>query len=186
MDELLIGTRIRMLRERTGLSLTAAAAKSGVTKGTLSKIETGRVSSPISTFLRIAQALDVPVAEFFAESSRAPAFVLTRKNEGRIIARDGSKFGYSYEALALEMRGKTAEPFLLTIRPEDPAGAFSHGGQEFIYMLSGSMELTIGGEPLVLRPGDSLYFDPSRVHRTRAMGKKPAKFLCVFVQKPLG
>jgi transcriptional regulator with XRE-family HTH domain len=184
VDERLIGTRIRSLREQSGLSLTSAAAKSGVTKSTLSKIETGRVSSPISTLLRIAQSLEVPIAEFFNESDRVPAYVLTRKNKGRIISQDGSKFGYSYEALALEMQRKIAEPFLLTIKPEDPAGSFSHGGQEFIYMLAGSMEFTIGEETFSLHPGDSLYFDPANVHTTKVRGKTPAKFLCVFVQKP--
>jgi quercetin dioxygenase-like cupin family protein len=98
------------------------------------------------------------------------------------MTRDGSKFGYSYEGLALDMKGKIGEPFLLTIRPGDPGGQFQHGGQEFIYMLSGRMEFTVGGDPLMLNPGDSLYFDPTHVHKTRVLGKQPAKFLCVFMQ----
>jgi len=182
VDEHKIGSNIRTLRERKGLSLTSAAEKAGISKSTLSKIETGRVSTPISTMLRIAQTFEVPVADFFIETERNPAFILTRKNEGRIITQDGSKFGYSYEALALEMKGKTAEPFLLTINPGDPTGTFRHGGQEFVYMLSGAMDFTIGVQTLTLNPGDSLYFDPVNVHKTKVRGKTPAKFLCVFVQ----
>ncbi len=182
MDESTIGNNIRMLRDRVGLTLTAAAQKSRMTKSTLSKIETGQVSPPISTLLRIAAALEVTISEFFLEPEKNPPYVLTRKGRGRIITRDGSKLGYSYEGLALEMKKKIGEPFLLTIRPGDPAGQFQHGGQEFIYMLSGQMEFTIGSEPLILEPGDSLYFDPTHVHKTRVKGKHPARFICIFMQ----
>jgi len=183
VDERILGANIRDLRHRSGLTLTALAGKSAMTKSTLSKIETGRVSSSIATLVRVAAALNVSVAEFFAEPSENPAWVLTRKGEGRIITRDGSRFGYSYEALALGMKGKIGEPFVLTIEPGDPEGSFQHGGQEFIYVLSGRVELSIGGEPLRLAPGDSLYFDPSRVHTTRVLGKHPVKFLAVFLQE---
>jgi transcriptional regulator with XRE-family HTH domain len=182
MDESIIGKNIRRLRERAGLTVTALAQKSQMTKSTLSKIENGQVSPPISTLLRIAEALEVTISEFFLEPEKSPLFVLTRKDQGRIITRDGSKLGYSYEGLALEMKKKIGEPFLLTIRPGDPPGQFQHNGQEFVYMLSGQMEFTIGGEPLILNPGDSLYFDPTHVHKTRIVGKIPAKFICIFMQ----
>jgi transcriptional regulator with XRE-family HTH domain len=177
-----IGTNIRMLRSQAGLTLSQLARKARITKSTLSKIETGRISSPISTLLRIAEALGVGISEFFVEEARNPSHVLTPKGQGRIITRDGSRWGYSYEALALGMRGKLCEPFLLTIRPGDPPGRFQHGGQEFIYMLSGRMEFTIGGTPLQLGPGDALYLDPTRVHTTRVIGKQPARFICLFAQ----
>jgi transcriptional regulator with XRE-family HTH domain len=182
MDEGIIGNNIRTLRDRAGLTVTALALKSQMTKSTLSKIETGQISPPISTLLRIAEALDVTISEFFLEPEKSPLYVLTRKGQGRIITRDGSKLGYSYEGLALEMKKKIGEPFLLTIRPGDPPGQFQHGGQEFVYMLSGQMEFTVGGEALTLNPGDSLYFDPTHVHNTRVLGKSPAKFICVFMQ----
>ena len=92
-------------------------------------------------------------------------------------------FGYSYEALALDMKQKAAEPFLLTIQPGDPQGEFHHAGQEFIYMLSGQMEFTVGEENIRLGPGDSLYFDSSISHGTHIIGKRPATFLCLFLQE---
>ncbi|MFW6059504.1 MAG: helix-turn-helix domain-containing protein [Phycisphaeraceae bacterium] len=189
MDERDVGANIRRRREAAGLTLTALAERAELTKSTLSKIETGRTSAPVSTLLRIADALGVPLAEFFLEPRDDPPFVLTRKGEGRIITRDGSRFGYAYEALALEMQHKRAEPFLLTIRPGDPVGHFRHGGEEFIHMLAGRLAITVGQHELTLRPGDSLYFDPRHEHTTRVLGNKPAKFLCIFVQdthKPLG
>jgi DNA-binding XRE family transcriptional regulator/mannose-6-phosphate isomerase-like protein (cupin superfamily) len=181
MDEQIIGATIRQIRTAAGLTLTALAKKAEITKSTLSKIENGQVSSPIATLVRLAHALRVPLAEFFTEPHIDPPFVVTRRGKGRIIPTDGSRFGYTYEALALGMRHKTAEPFVLTIRPEDGVGEFRHGGEEFIYMLSGRLRFTVGPETLTLGPGDSLAFDPRLKHTTRAIGKAPARFLCFFV-----
>jgi transcriptional regulator with XRE-family HTH domain len=181
MEERQIGQNIRELRTSAGLTVTALAASSGLTKSTVSKIETGSISPPISTLVRIASALDVTLARLFTEPETEPNYVLTRAGEGRIITRDGTKFGYSYEGLALSMRHKQIEPFLLTIKPGDPAGRFQHGGQEFIFMLEGKMEFTVGNEKLILNPGDSLYFDPTPPHTTRVAGRKAVRFLTVFV-----
>jgi len=182
MDEKTLGANIRSCRERSGATLTALAQRAGLTKSALSKIETGKGSPPISTLLRIAEALGAPLAEMFAEPEASIPYVLTRRGEGRVIIGDGSRFGYSYEALALDMPRKVFEPFLLTIRPGDPQGVFQHAGQEFIHMLSGELEFTIAGQKLRLRQGDSLYLDPSLEHRTRVVGKRPARFLCLFTQ----
>ncbi|MDO9541825.1 MAG: XRE family transcriptional regulator [Kiritimatiellia bacterium] len=182
MNEQSIGRNIRHLRQEAGLTLTALSHKAKMTKSTLSKIETGRVSAPISTLLRIAEAMEVTISEFFMEEAANPSFVLTRKGRGRLTSRDGSQWGYSYEALALEMKYKIGEPFLLSIQPGDPKGQFQHGGQEFIYMLSGRMIFTVGEQVLRLNPGDSLYFDPTHVHTTQVLGKQPARFICVFLQ----
>ena len=183
MNEKTIGVNIRRRREEARLTLTQLASHANLTKGALSKIETGKGSPAIATVLRIAEALGTTLAELFAESEASIPYVLTRAGEGRIITCDGSRFGYSYEGLALDMRRKVMEPFLLTIQPGDPPGDFHHGGQEFIYMLSGQMEFTVGEKKLRLRRGDSLYFDPSHPHNTRIIGKKPAKFLCCFIQE---
>jgi transcriptional regulator with XRE-family HTH domain len=183
MDERSIGENIRAMREAVGITLTAAAKKAALTKSALSKIETGQSSPPIATLLRIAGALNVSLVDFFTAEKTHLTYVLTRKGDGRIISRDGSRFGYSYEALGLEKSDKIAEPFLLTIKPDDPEGSFHHEGQEFIYMLSGQMSFTINTEKLILRAGDSLYFDSTNVHRTRVVGKRPAKFICVFIQQ---
>jgi len=177
-----MGKRIRKLRQKAGLTLTGAAAKAELTKGTLSKIERGQISPPIATIMRIAKALEVSITDFFVDADPPPAYVLTRKNHGALVSHNGSRFGYSYEALALEKHGKAVEPFVLTINPTDPPGEFHHHGQEFIFMLSGRMEFMISDERLVLRAGDSLYFDSQHVHKTQVLGSRPAKFVCVFIQ----
>jgi len=182
MNEQSIGLNIRRIRLAGNRTLTALAHEASLTKSTLSKIENGQVSTPISTLLRIAKALDVPIAEFFSEEKIEPDYVLTKKGEGKIVQQDGSKHGYAYEALALGKADKSVEPFLLTINPHDPPGEFYHEGQEFIFMLSGIMEFTIGDTVLKLQEGDSLYFNSGITHKTQNLGQTPATFVCVFMQ----
>jgi len=182
MDEQNIGKNIRRLRTQAGFTLTSIAKKADLTKSTLSKIETGQTSPPISTLIRIARSMNVPIVDFFAEEDKEPTYVLTRKGEGQIVIHNGSQFGYSYEALALKKQHKYVEPFLLTINPDDPPGEFYHKGQEFIYMLSGIMDFTVGDEIIRLKGGDSLFFDSGTKHKTQIIGKKPVKFVCVFIQ----
>ncbi len=181
MDEKTIGDNIRALRGNAKLTVTELARRAGLDKSTLSKIERGSTSPPISTLIRIAEALGLALAEFFVDPGSRPRFVFTRKGEGRIITRDGTRHGYSYEALSLGMRGKRAEPFVLTIQPGDPPGHFQHGGDEFIYMLSGKMEFTIADQKFIMSAGDSIYFDGAQEHMTRIIGKRPARFICNFI-----
>ena len=182
LNEKTIGANVRKIRQQRGQTLVETAEKANLTKSTLSKIETGQISPPISTLIRIAKSIKVPVVEFFFDEHQHPPYVLTRKDEGQILTRDGSKFGYSYEALALEKSDKYVEPFVLTVSPDDPPGQFHHSGQEFIYMVSGCLEVTVCGESIKLSKGDSLYFDSNHVHKIQALGKYQARFVCVFVQ----
>jgi transcriptional regulator with XRE-family HTH domain len=184
MDEQTIGKNIRSLRESKGLSLTEAAARAGLSKSALSKIETAQISSPIATLLSIASALDVHLSQFFLEPEHKPSYVVTRKGKAPVISRGGSQYGYAYQALALNMPDKLAEPFLLTVRPGDKRGVFKHKGQEFIYMLSGRMRMRLGEEEVILEPGDALYFDPTQEHTCEALDRKAAQFLCCFIQQP--
>lgn len=182
MNEKAIGANVRRIRQQSKQTLADTSKKANLTKSAMSKIETGQISPPISTLIRIAKAIKVPVVELFVDEQQQPPYVLTRKDKGRILTRDGSKFGYSYEALALEKSDKYVEPFVLTVSPDDPSGQFHHSGQEFIYMLSGCLEVTVCEEIIKLRAGDSLYFDSSHVHKLQALGKREARFICVFVQ----
>ena len=183
MDESTIGANIRRMREAAGLTVTAVARDAQLTKSTLSKIENGRVSSPIATLMRIADAMGVPVAEFFTEPRKEPDTVFTPRGQGKVITQDGTRFGYAYEALALERSHKLADPFLLTIQPTDPQGEFRHGGEEFLYMVSGHVRATVGDKQYYLKPGDSLYFDPNQIHFFQALRKKQARFLCLLIHK---
>jgi transcriptional regulator with XRE-family HTH domain len=182
MDERMVGENIRAIRLASKVSLTEVARRAGMTKSTLSKIETGQTSSPISTLVAVASVLGVRLADFFREEAGRPRFVLTRKGRGKTIVRDGTRLGYSYEALAVDYPDKPVEPFLLTISPGDKEGRFRHGGHEFIHLLSGGLEFGLGKEKFEMQAGDSLYFDPTQTHVLKPLNGKPARFLCLFIE----
>lgn len=183
VDEKSIGQNIRFLREGAGISLTEVARQAGLAKGTLSKIEQGQISSPIGTLMSVAKVLGTRLADFFQDEEEVVTHVLTRKGQGVRLVRDGSKYGYSYEALALEFPGKVAEPFILTVRPEDKEGTFQHGGDEFIHVLSGQGEFQLGDIKMPLKAGDSIYFNPELLHVLRPTNGKPVRFLCLFIER---
>jgi len=182
MDEKTIGANIREIRLAKKASLTETAKLAGITKSTLSKIENGQLSSPISTLLSIAKALGVHLADFVKENHPTSHAIHTPKGKGRLVVRDGTRLGYSYESLALGFPNQAAEPFLLTIRPGDSVGEFRHSGQEFIYVLSGAVRFEVGDQVYDLHQGDSLFFDATQIHRTSLLGKEPAQFLAVFIE----
>lgn len=183
VDEKSIGLRIRTLRENTGVSLTDAAKQAGLAKGTLSKIEKGQISSPVGTLMSVAEALGVRLVDFFQEPEGEVTHVLTRKGQGVRLQREGSEYGYAYEALALEFPNKVAEPFILTVRPEDHVGSFRHGGDEFIHVLSGRGDFQLGDATMRLNAGDSIYFNPALSHALRPANGKPIRFLCLFIER---
>src|SRR5688572_31504818 len=95
-----LAARLRLLRQKKGLTLEALAEKTGTTKGFLSQVERGSKAPSISTLMRIAETLDVTVADLFARrDQREPAYSLVRSHERQRYAREGTLYGYRYEAL---------------------------------------------------------------------------------------
>lgn len=176
-----IGAKIRQLRRRQGLTLEAVATKSGLTKGYLSKVERGLKSPPISTLSRIARALDLDMADFFERESNGSGCTLVRVNERRPISRDGTLFGYSYEAVAHRRHHKIMEPFIITLTPHaTDQTIFSHPGEEMMFVLSGRMLFYFSDERHVCEEGDCVYFDSGVPHRGECLGDKAAKVLVVI------
>jgi quercetin dioxygenase-like cupin family protein len=90
---------------------------------------------------------------------------------------------YQYESLASGFRGRTADPFIVTVEPkpaDTPKEMNSHSGQEFNMVLEGSMELTIGSRVLTLEEGDSIYFDATQPHGMRTLNDQRVRFLAII------
>jgi transcriptional regulator with XRE-family HTH domain len=170
--ETLIGTRISELRSRQGITLEQLAARTGFSKGYLSKIENSRKVPPIGSLARIAAALRTDISELLHAPSRAPGggFSVVRAAERQPVVRGGTAFGYDYVSLADNHRDKKMEPFLFTFPSQiDKYVFFEHEGEEFMFVLSGRVEWQAGSHKLVLEPGDSIYFDARLPHRGRAL-----------------
>ena len=90
---------------------------------------------------------------------------------------------YKYQSLASGFRGRSADPFLVTVEPsaaDAPIHLNSHQGQEFNYVTSVSLLLTIGKKTLTLNEGDSIYFDATQPHGMKAIGDKAVQFLAII------
>lgn len=167
-----IGERMAHLRARLGMTLDQLAARTGFTKGYLSKIENSRKVPPIGSLARIAQALHTDITELMhpAAGLAASALCLVRANERLPVVRGGTAFGYDYVSLADTKSNKRMEPFLFTFPSHiDKYVYFEHEGEEFIFILSGRVEWQAGSEKVILEPGDSVYFDSRLPHRGRAL-----------------
>jgi transcriptional regulator with XRE-family HTH domain len=174
-----IGRRIRRLRHSRGLSLDGVAVKAGISRSLVSKIENGRVSSPIATLANVAAALDTSVGHLIGASSD-PRCVVVRRHEGKLISGVGTAAGYAYEALGHRRLGKRMEPFLVTYPPGlREAPRLSHRGEAFLFVLRGRVEFHHDRERHVLGRGDSAYFDNELPHGARALGRAMALALVV-------
>jgi len=185
--EKLVGERIRTLRGERELTLEQLASQTALTKGQLSRIENGKVSSPVSTLTRIAAALAVSPGDLFSKKPPESRAVLVKQGSGRIIAGRGSKLGHTYESLAFDLPyEKDFEPYLMTIREEKidlKKNTFSHPGHEFIFMLEGEMTYRHGDESFHLTPGDSLFFEGQLPHGPARVGRLPVRFLSLISNK---
>ena len=183
-EPIAVGERIRKLRELKGLSLGDVSQRTGISEETLKSIEADAVAPPLGTLTKLARALEMKMGYLLTGGESRP-FVVTRKDErqpvSRLATEQQSKYGYSYLSLSPGMRDRNMEPFLVTLSPtaEEMPGSV-HEGEEFIFVLEGEMEVTIGEHREVLYPGDSIYYHSSIPPLVKCHQNKPTRILAVL------
>jgi transcriptional regulator with XRE-family HTH domain len=176
-----LGKRIRSMRLKNAITLQQLASRTNLSKSLLSKIENGKVSSPVSTLFTIAKALNTKITYFFNDQDENLPIILVRKNERRQFHRINARFGYTYEALGYKRKEKLMEPFILYMDKKTAKNVtFSHPGEEILFVLEGTWEFKHGDEKLTLRKGDCIYFDASVPHSGKPIGNKPVKAFMVI------
>jgi transcriptional regulator with XRE-family HTH domain len=173
-----ISKQLRDLRRTRGRSLEEVARKAGLTKGFLSLIERGLKAPSISSLQRLSHAYGVSIGALLDGSSPSePKYSLVRRDQRRKYAREGSLYGYRYEALAFHKQRKRMEPFIVSPPVRIPKKFFSHDGDEMVFVLQGQVELQLDTEVILLLPGDCIYFEASIPHRSRSVGNERASTL---------
>ena len=176
-----IGMRLRMLREDMEISAEDMAKKLDVDVDTYNAYESGEMDFSFSFIYNAAEILGVDVLDLI--SGNAPTLsmcCMVKRGKGYSVKREDE---YDYKHLAYTFRNKKAEPFLVTITPDNkPPVMHGHDGQEFNYVLSGKMMLYIGDISYELSKGDSVYFDSSVPHAEVALGDKEAQFIAVVIK----
>lgn len=178
MDLKNIPKRVRELREVLEIEPSEMAEKLGVTLINYLAYESGEQDIPISTLYEIASILGVDFTTLLTgRTPRMTTYSVVRNGEGAKVERYP---GYDYTSLCYNFKGREIEPMLVHLLPENERPALvSHGGQEFNYVLEGSVCVTIGKKDIVLNAGDCIYFDPMIPHGQSAVDK-PASFITVI------
>ncbi len=182
LNEKEVISKIQSLRKSRGITLEQLAKMTGLTKGYLSQIENSNRTPPFSTLDKIAYALGVDITYFFINSMDEQVdskITIVKPEERKKVAPGGLRRGYGYEALAYKKAGKNMEPYIITVDSHS-VGSFKHDGEEFLFILEGTLEFIFGGEKYILKPGDSVYFDSGIEHSGRALGNENVKMLCII------
>ena|SRR5437868_10862361 len=180
---------VRELRRRAGATLQSLADRSGLSASTLSKIENGQLSPTYETLLRLADGLGVDISELFGSalsanpsSATEMAFgrrSVTRRGHGRLHVTSQ----YQYEMFCADLSRKQFTPLITTVtarKVEEFQQLPHHEGEEFIYVISGEIELhTEHYEPTRLQHGDGCYFDSTMGHACVSVSKQDAVILWI-------
>ena len=180
-----IGQRIRLLREETGLSGKDLAAAAGISAPFLSRVENGKTMPSIPTLQSLAEVLKVDMASLLSQSEQG-SFTISRKSERRSfysLRGSDKRVCYRMAYLADNMPDAIMDPALVTdlMRSEDELELSVHGGQEFCYVVRGSIELILGSQRFVLEEGDAAYWDGRIPHGAISRGDPPAETLNIHV-----
>ncbi len=173
-----IGRRLRLLRQRRGLSQRALARLCGLSANAIGLIERGTTSPSVSTLHRLALALGVPIADLFNEPDEDQLVVMVRKEQRARVERAQ----VTMEILAGGLSEQCMEPFLATLQPGVGSGAepVVHLGDEFVFCLEGEVEYRIANRVYHLTAGDSLMFQAHQPHCWYNPGERPARLLLMF------
>ena len=178
-----IGPKIRALRLKKKMGLVELGRHTGLSPAMLSKIERGQLFPTLPTLLRIALVFSVGLDYFFSGSREKPVVgVVRHKDRLRFPEKAGAREqAYEFESLdypAVERRLNGYYVEFLPISAEKMR-LHQHDGGEFIYMLSGTLTVQIGGEEHTLEARDSIYFDSSTLHGYRRTGARTCAAIVV-------
>jgi len=175
-----IPERIRELREILELTPETVAAHLHVSSEEYRGYEEGKQDIPISVLFEVAALFGVDMTVLLTgDAPRMNTHTVVRRGEGVHVERFA---GYNYSAMAYNFIGRVMEPLIVELSPSDEEPALvTHPGQEYNYVLSGTVKIRIGKHDYILNQGDCMYFDPLLPHGQRAVDG-PASFLTVICE----
>lgn len=179
------GEKIKTLRQEKKISLEDIAARVQLDKTQIENIENGTIAPSLGVLIKIARILGVRLGTFLDDQVK-PGACITRKGEAEqtvsLSGPDASrKENLSFFSLARNKADRHMEPFLVEILPGIPVApqASTHEGEEFIYVLKGSVAISYGKDEYVLNEGDSIYLDSVVKHLVRSASDQKALALGV-------
>lgn len=176
-----VADRLKGLREIMDVSVEEAAETCGTTKDQYEAYESGTIDIPVGVLHSMSKKYNIELTTLISgDEPHMKSYFLTRKGKGLAVDR---RSDYKYQSLAFGFSNRKADPFMVTITPEETKEIHlnSHPGHEFNLMMEGSMRIVVDGKEMVLEEGDSLYFDATKPHGMQAMNNAPARFLAIII-----
>ena len=170
-----LGVRLRRLRKARALSLADVADGTGISASFLSMVEKGQSDITVSRLMRLVHWFGVSVADLVQEPDPSAVQV--------VRARQRRSIRLSDEGISIQMLTPDGRHAMMPVINVYDAGggmadAARHDGEEFVHVLDGTVELTVGeDEPILLRAGDSAYYRADVPHSFRNAGRGDARFL---------
>lgn len=172
----LFGARLKELRLRRGWTLQELAARSGLSRAFLSRLESGNRQASIAAALTLSRVFDVSLASLFELPASEPPCVIVRAAD----ASERSANGLKYVPLSQAGRPFNLQPLRVRVSPLRRGNEhFHHDGEEWVYVLSGRLRLSLAGRTYDLEPGDAAHFDSRQPHRLIARGQRDVEVLVV-------
>ena len=174
-----IGNKLKELRVLKGLTQEELADRSELSKGFISQLERNQNSPSIGTLLDIIQCLGTTPAEFFTDEE--PEQIVFEKDDYfEKISEDGNKM---IEWIIPNAQKNSMEPVRLTLKPGGSSDThLPHAGEEFGYVLKGTVRVFYGGRTYTVRAGESFYFQAGKKHRLENNGNRDA--ILIWVSTP--
>lgn len=172
----LLGKKLRQLRENMSYSQKQVAELSGLSCGFISQVERDQVDPSLASLKKLANALGVKLKDLFDDEEQF-ASNLVRKGQGNMLQIDDA---VTCELLAATP-DKIMEPMIKYVSPGGESGIVSpHEGEEFIWVISGTLQVIHGKETYILNAGDSVYFQAGATHSWKNIGDIECKAIWVM------
>ena len=169
-----IAEKLRSLRQRKSMGLAQLAEHTGLSAAMLSKLENARLVPTLPTLVRIATVFNVGLDYFFTDPRKRHVVAISRKDERIKLPADAKPrdAAYDFESLNFRATERKLNAFLAYFHDLPPAkiAPHYHAGVEFLYVIDGQLEISIGTENYQLSNGDAIYFDSIQKHAYRSRG----------------
>jgi len=169
-----IAEKLRSLRQRKSMGLAQLAEHTGLSAAMLSKLENARLVPTLPTLVRIATVFNVGLDYFFTDPRKRHVVAISRKDERIKFPADAKPrdAAYDFESLNFRATERKLNAFLAHFHDLPPAkiAPHYHAGVEFLYVIDGKLEISIGTEIYQLSKGDAIYFDSVQKHAYRSSG----------------
>lgn len=180
-----VGEKITSMRQQKKITIEELAERCGFTTGMMSKIEANQAIPSLGHLIKVARALGVRLGTFLDDMDQLGP-ILTRNGDikqGTSFSNSNStaRLNLDFFPLASDKSGRHMEPFIVEINPSTNTDFMqsSHEGEEFIFVLSGTIEIKYGKSIYTLSEGDSIYYDSIVDHHVHSANEAPAKILAV-------